>query len=152
MLNPRFHRLAPILVVLLVALLTVLSVGASLIVARHFTNDAIATSRIYSRVYEGLLSGREGAEVEALFNLSEMVTNTGIPLIVTDGMGNVTAAENLPFEATLEDPQTFSEPWTIEMPLYRLVEDNAQILEHKCVPFADKLLYWDLWGLDDPGQ
>ena len=56
------------------------------------------------------------------------------------------------YEATLQDPQTYSEPWTIEMPLYRLVEDNAQILEHKCVPFADKLLYWDLWGLDDPGQ
>ena len=56
------------------------------------------------------------------------------------------------YEATMEDPQTFAEPWTIEMPLYRLVEDNAQTLEHKCVPFADKLLYWDLWGLDDPGQ
>jgi hypothetical protein len=56
------------------------------------------------------------------------------------------------YEATLEDPQTFAEPWTIEMPLYRLVEDNAQTLEHKCVPFADKLLYWDLWGLDDPSQ
>jgi hypothetical protein len=56
------------------------------------------------------------------------------------------------YEATLEDPQTYAEPWTIEMPLYRLVEDNAQTLEHKCVPFADKLLYWDLWGLDDPSQ
>ena len=56
------------------------------------------------------------------------------------------------YEATLTDPQTYSEPWTIEMPLYRLIEDNAQIYEHKCVPFADKLLYWDLLGLDDPGQ
>ncbi len=56
------------------------------------------------------------------------------------------------YEATLEDPQTYAEPWTIEMPLYRLVEDNAQTLEHKCVPFADKLLYWDLWGLNDPSQ
>jgi len=56
------------------------------------------------------------------------------------------------YEATLEDPQTYSEPWTIEMPLYRLIEDNAQTLEHKCVPFADDLLYWDLWGLDDPNQ
>lgn len=100
-----FRRLAPTLVVLLVALLTGLSVGASIIVARHFTGDAIATSRIYSRVYEGLLSGRAGAEVEALFNLSEMVTNSGIPIIVTDGMGHVTAAENLPFEATLDDPR-----------------------------------------------
>ena len=56
------------------------------------------------------------------------------------------------YEATLTDPQTYSEPWTIEMPLYRLIEDNAQIYEHKCVAFADKLLYWDLLGLDDPGQ
>jgi hypothetical protein len=50
------------------------------------------------------------------------------------------------YEATLEDPLTYSEPWTIEMPLYRLIEDNAQLLEHKCVPFADMLLYSDLIG------
>ncbi len=103
--SPRFRRLAPILVVLLVASLTGLSVAASLVIARHFRRDAVATSRIYSRVYEGLLSGRAGAEVEALFNLSEVVTRSGIPLIVTDGMGNVTAAENLPFDATLDDPR-----------------------------------------------
>jgi hypothetical protein len=56
------------------------------------------------------------------------------------------------YEATMEDPTVYSEAWTIEMPLYRLIEDNAQTLEHKCVPFADDLLYWDLWGLDDPAQ
>ena len=50
------------------------------------------------------------------------------------------------YEATLEDPLTYSEPWTIEMPLYRLIEENAQLLEHKCVPFADMLLYSDLIG------
>jgi hypothetical protein len=48
------------------------------------------------------------------------------------------------YEATLEDPQTYSQPWTIEMPLYRLIDNNAQLLEHKCVPFADPLLYHDL--------
>jgi len=52
------------------------------------------------------------------------------------------------YEATLEDPKTFSRPWTIEMPLYRLIDDNVQILEHKCVPFADKLLYSDLMHLE----
>ncbi|MEI7950310.1 MAG: hypothetical protein WCI66_08765 [Gammaproteobacteria bacterium] len=56
-------------------------------------------------------------------------------------------ANHIKYEATLEDPQTFSKPWTIEMPLYRLIDDNAQLLEHKCVPFADKLLYSDLMGL-----
>jgi hypothetical protein len=48
------------------------------------------------------------------------------------------------YEATLEDPQTFARPWTIEMPLYRLIDNNAQLLEHKCVPFTDMLLYHDL--------
>jgi len=48
------------------------------------------------------------------------------------------------YEATLEDPMTFSRPWTIEMPLYRLIERNAQLLEHKCVPFTDMLLYHGL--------
>lgn len=52
------------------------------------------------------------------------------------------------YEATLEDPQTYSSPWTIEMPLYRRIEEDAQLLEHKCVPFADKLLYHDLLGLE----
>jgi len=48
------------------------------------------------------------------------------------------------YEATLDDPLTYSRPWTIEMPLYRLIEANAQLLEHKCVPFTDMLLYHDL--------
>jgi hypothetical protein len=51
------------------------------------------------------------------------------------------------YEATLEDPHTFSRPWTIEMPLYRLIDNHAQLLEHKCVPFADMLLYHDLLQL-----
>lgn len=92
-------------VVLLVALLTGLSVGVSFLVARHFRQDAVALSRLYSNVFEGLLSDRPGAEAEALFNLSEQVTRTGIPLVVTDGVGTVTAAENLPFEASLDDPR-----------------------------------------------
>jgi hypothetical protein len=48
------------------------------------------------------------------------------------------------YEATLEDPQTYSKPWTIRMPLYKHVESNAELLEHKCVPFAEELLYKDL--------
>jgi hypothetical protein len=48
------------------------------------------------------------------------------------------------YEATLEDPDTYTRPWTIEMPLYRHIEEGAQLLEHKCVPFTDMLLYEDL--------
>jgi hypothetical protein len=48
------------------------------------------------------------------------------------------------YEATLDDPQTCTRRWTIEMPLYRLIDQQAQSLEHKCVTFADGLLYQDL--------
>jgi hypothetical protein len=50
----------------------------------------------------------------------------------------------LRYSATIEDPEVFSRPWTISMPLYRRLEPNAQILEFKCVPFVEELLYKDL--------
>jgi hypothetical protein len=56
--------------------------------------------------------------------------------------------DHIQYAATLEDPLTYSQPWTIEMVLYRNVEPNAQLLEHKCVPFADRLLYSDLMGIE----
>ena len=53
---------------------------------------------------------------------------------------------HIQYEATLEDSETYTKPWTISMPLYRSIDENAQIFEHKCVPFADMLLYGDLIG------
>jgi hypothetical protein len=52
-----------------------------------------------------------------------------------------TDRDHLNYEATVEDPKTFSRPWKISMPLYRRVEKNAQLLEFKCVEFAEELLY-----------
>jgi hypothetical protein len=48
---------------------------------------------------------------------------------------------HLNYEATIEDPSLFTRPWKISMPLYRKVEKNAQLLEFKCVEFAEELLY-----------
>jgi hypothetical protein len=45
------------------------------------------------------------------------------------------------YEATIEDPETFSRPWTIRMPLYRRVESDARLLEFNCVKFSEPLLY-----------
>ena len=45
------------------------------------------------------------------------------------------------YEATIEDPKVFTRPWKISMPLYRRLEENAQILEFKCVEFVEELLY-----------
>jgi len=48
---------------------------------------------------------------------------------------------HIEYEATLEDPRVFARPWQIRMPLYRRAEENARLLEFKCVPFAEQLLY-----------
>lgn len=48
---------------------------------------------------------------------------------------------HLQYEATIEDPLTYSEAWTLRMPLYRNLEPNAELLEYKCVEFAEKFLY-----------
>lgn len=52
-----------------------------------------------------------------------------------------TDRDHLRYEATMEDPSVFSRPWKISMPLYRRLEKNAQLLEFKCVEFAEELLY-----------
>ena len=52
-----------------------------------------------------------------------------------------TAPDALTYEATIEDPQTFTRPWKISMPLYRRLEKNAQIMDFKCVEFVEELMY-----------
>lgn len=48
------------------------------------------------------------------------------------------------YEATITDPATYSRPWKISMPLYRKVDKNAELMDFRCVPFADLLVYGDL--------
>lgn len=48
---------------------------------------------------------------------------------------------HLQYEATIEDPEVFEEPWTISMPLYRRVEEGARLFDFKCVEFAEEIMY-----------
>ena len=54
------------------------------------------------------------------------------------------SADTLMYEATIEDPNVFTRPWKMSMPLYRHVERNAQILEFRCVEFVEDLIYGHL--------
>lgn len=51
---------------------------------------------------------------------------------------------HLMYEATIDDPDLFTRPWTIKMPLYRRMEENARILEFKCVEFGEDAMYGHL--------
>ena len=44
-------------------------------------------------------------------------------------------------EVDLEDPEVFTRPWKMTMPLYRRMEGNAQVFEYKCLEFVEELLY-----------
>jgi len=50
-------------------------------------------------------------------------------------------AGHLMYEATMEDPKVFTRAWTIKMPLYRRIEQNAQVLEYRCVEFSEEFMY-----------
>lgn len=51
---------------------------------------------------------------------------------------------HLQYEATIEDPTVYAEPWTLSMPLYRIVDPDYRMLEFKCEPFAEEKLYGHL--------
>jgi hypothetical protein len=56
----------------------------------------------------------------------------------------LTSDNHMLYEATIEDPKVFTRPWKISLPLYRRVEPNMQLLEFKCVEFAEELMYGHL--------
>ena len=54
------------------------------------------------------------------------------------------SADTLMYDVTIEDPNVFTRPWKMSMPLYRRVEKNAQLMEFRCVEFVEDLLYGHL--------
>jgi hypothetical protein len=49
--------------------------------------------------------------------------------------------DHLMYEATITDPDTFTRPWKIRMPLYRRIEAGAQLMEFRCVEFVEELMF-----------
>jgi hypothetical protein len=56
----------------------------------------------------------------------------------------MTDADHINYEATIDDPVTFTRPWKMSMPLYRRVEKDAQLGQFKCVEFVTELMYGHL--------
>lgn len=45
------------------------------------------------------------------------------------------------YEATIEDPEIYTDTWTMEMPLYRRLEEGFELPQFKCVEFVEELMY-----------
>ena len=55
-----------------------------------------------------------------------------------------TSPQTMLYEATIEDPQVFARPWKMSMNLYKRTGKDAQLLQFKCVPFVEELIYGKL--------
>ena len=65
-----------------------------------------------------------------------------------------TGPDHLHYEATITDPKTYTRSWKVSFPLYRRIEPDMQLLDFKCVVFAEELMYRHLskgvWKEGDP--
>ena len=49
--------------------------------------------------------------------------------------------DHILYEATIEDPNVFTRPWKMSMPLYRRVDKNVKLLEYECVFYLQEERY-----------
>ncbi|PCJ27075.1 MAG: hypothetical protein COA96_03940 [SAR86 cluster bacterium] len=61
--------------------------------------------------------------------------------MVVEERWTATGANHINYEATMTDPNTFTESWKVSFPLYRHVDENMQLLEFKCAEFSEEYLY-----------
>ena len=47
-----------------------------------------------------------------------------------------TGPDHMTYEVTIEDPNVFTRPWKMSMPLYRRQEPDIQVLEYECYAYA----------------
>lgn len=64
-------------------------------------------------------------------------------MVVTERY-TMTTPYHIMYEATIEDPLTFTRPWQIRLPLYKHVDENARLGQFKCVEFVEELMYGHL--------
>ncbi len=99
------RRAAPVVAL---GLLLLMLLASYIFYTRHVVvqlrDDAAKHGRIYARVFASLADPTEDANA-ALLDAARYITELGVPVIVTDADGRTTAAANLPFSASLDDPR-----------------------------------------------
>lgn len=67
-------------------------------VVTQLRTEAAVQARMYARIYEALQDTSVTADpTVALFDLSQAITHSGLPLVVTDRNGRITATANVPW-------------------------------------------------------
>ena len=100
------RRAAPVLVAVGIAALLISYVVYTQRVVVQLGRETNRTALMHARIFRALSdTSADRDALGALLDLSEQITDMGVPVIVTDQSGNPTAAANLPFGARLDDPR-----------------------------------------------
>jgi signal transduction histidine kinase len=134
--NDALRRAGPAALVGFALLFGALSLGYAWIVARHLREDARETSRLFGRVFAGLNDPREGGAADALLGLAAEVRRLGIPIVVTDTAGRITALDNAPFGA--DAGETARRAWIAQLDLVNepIVQPDIGTIHYGALPAA----------------
>ncbi len=80
-----------------------------------------------SGLSEGTWLDRAGSHHSYLLHVVERYTMMG--------------PNHIDYEATISDPEVLTEAFTIKMPIYRRMEENARLMDFRCVEFVEELIY-----------
>jgi signal transduction histidine kinase len=131
------RRIAPVTIVsICVAALLVWYVIYTQVVVRELRREASRVGLMYARVYDGLNDPGPDAANTALLDLSRHIRESGVPLIITDGRGNPTAAANLPMNAPLNSPEVRDYIRTLDMQNHAIVEGGVATVHYGNTPLV----------------
>ncbi|MDP1860102.1 MAG: HAMP domain-containing sensor histidine kinase [Gemmatimonadaceae bacterium] len=120
------RRRATVVLAVVVGLLLGSYVWFTQRVVSRLREEAGREGRMYAQVIRAL-SDTSGNPTGALFNLSDNIRKSGVPVIVTDARGRATAAANLPFVKT--DAQFNPDDPRIGEWIRRLDRENIPVTE-----------------------
>ena len=96
------RRAAPLLIAVGIAALLISYVAYTQRVVRELRRDATRSAQMFAHIYGALSDTTDQASRTAMLDLARLIGEMGVPAIVTDMNGQPTAAQNLPFDASLE--------------------------------------------------
>jgi len=137
--SDQVRRRSPALLAALFVLLAGLNVAASWMLFRHLRQDADRSSRLFGQILAALNDPRPGAETAALFDLATRVRQLGIPVVITDPEGRVTARDNLPFEAPPTDPRVAEFARRLDRAHVPFVQEGIGIVHYGSLPLSGRL-------------
>ena len=134
-----WRRAGPAALIGAALLFGALSVVDAWLVARHFRDDARATSRLFGRVFAGLSDPEPDAATGALLDLAGEVRGMHLPIAVTDAAGRVTQIANAPPGVVGDTAALAAWVRTLDLTNAPIVQPGIGTVHYGSLPIARRL-------------